>query len=100
MTQQRLPKRAVSQKIKVLFHLNNIVRQFKQKLHSFIREIVVRCGKFGIGQIETVDLAEFEPREDELMTGMDKIREEEGYHSVILFITDILIVLTMTQHTR
>lgn len=49
-----------------------------------------KSGKFGIGQIETVDLSELESREDDLLTSMDKIREEGGYHSVILFITDII----------
>lgn len=49
-----------------------------------------KAGKFGIGQVETVDLSEFESREDGLLTAMDKIREEGGYHSVILFITDII----------
>jgi manganese-dependent inorganic pyrophosphatase len=47
-------------------------------------------GKFGIGQVETVDLGEFAGRYDELLEGLDKLRQEGGYHSTILFITDIL----------
>jgi manganese-dependent inorganic pyrophosphatase len=46
--------------------------------------------KFGIGQIETVDLGDFSAREDSLLAGLEKIRTEGAYHSVILFITDII----------
>lgn len=47
-------------------------------------------GKFGIGQVETADLTEFTEREDELMEEINKLKESEGYHSVVLFITDIM----------
>ncbi|MBL7057801.1 manganese-dependent inorganic pyrophosphatase [Patescibacteria group bacterium] len=46
--------------------------------------------KFGIGQIETVDLHEIEPREEELLIEMTKLKEENNYHTVILFLTDII----------
>lgn len=49
-----------------------------------------KAGKFGIGQIETVDLNEFSAREEELLAVMAKLKDEGGYHSVILFITDII----------
>jgi manganese-dependent inorganic pyrophosphatase len=49
-----------------------------------------KAGKFGIGQVETVDLNEFKDREEDLLKKLDQIREEESYHSVILFITDIM----------
>lgn len=54
------------------------------------KDFEMKGGKFGIGQVETVDLGEFEPREDLLLAELNKLREEEGYHSTILFITDIL----------
>ncbi len=49
-----------------------------------------KAGKFGIGQIETVDLNDFASREEELLAGLEKLKEEGGYHSIILFITDIM----------
>lgn len=49
-----------------------------------------KAGKIGIGQVETVDLDEFASKEEELIAELKKIQEENNYHSVILFITDIL----------
>lgn len=47
-------------------------------------------GKFGIGQIETVDLNDYKDREEKLLAEMMIMKEAENYHSVILFITDII----------
>jgi manganese-dependent inorganic pyrophosphatase len=49
-----------------------------------------KAGKLGIGQIETVDLNDFASREDELLTALAKLKTEGAYHSVVLFITDII----------
>jgi len=49
-----------------------------------------KAGKFGIGQIETVRLDDFANREEELLDGINQLREKNSYHSVILFITDII----------
>jgi manganese-dependent inorganic pyrophosphatase len=49
-----------------------------------------KAGKFGIGQIETVDLNDFARRENELLAELGKIRVAGEYHSIILFITDII----------
>ena len=49
-----------------------------------------KAGKVGIGQVETVDLDEFVSKEEELVSELKKIQEENNYHSVVLFITDIL----------
>lgn len=49
-----------------------------------------KVGKIGIGQVETVDLDEFASKEEEIVAELKKIQEENNYHSVILFITDIL----------
>lgn len=54
------------------------------------KDFQFKAGKFGIGQVETVDLSEFESKEDELMAEMDKLRQAENYHSVVLIITDIM----------
>lgn len=45
---------------------------------------------FGVGQIETVSLKEIEPRYKDLLAEMEKIRLAGSYHTVILFLTDIL----------
>lgn len=47
-------------------------------------------GKIGVGQVETVDLGEFSSREQELLDALKSIKQEQGYHTVILFITDIM----------
>jgi manganese-dependent inorganic pyrophosphatase len=49
-----------------------------------------KAGKFGIGQVETVDLHDFAAKEKELMAELDKMQKSGGYHSVVLFITDII----------
>jgi manganese-dependent inorganic pyrophosphatase len=49
-----------------------------------------KAGKFGFGQLETVDLNEFKEREEELLKYLKKIFKEENYHTVALFITDII----------
>ncbi|MFH1565302.1 MAG: manganese-dependent inorganic pyrophosphatase [bacterium] len=46
--------------------------------------------KFSISQVETVDLSEFSELTDKLFEAIKKKKEEDAYHTVILFITDIL----------
>jgi manganese-dependent inorganic pyrophosphatase len=62
----------------------------EQIIKNDFKDFNFQAGKFGIGQIETVDLADFAAREDELLEEMKKLQQAEGYHSVILFITDII----------
>ncbi len=47
-------------------------------------------GKIGIGQVETVDLSDFDDLKENLLKKLKEIQEKENYHSVILFITDIM----------
>jgi len=54
------------------------------------KDFEYKAGKFGIGQVETVDLKDFKEREEKLLVEMKKMQTEEKYHSVILFITDII----------
>lgn len=54
------------------------------------KDFEYKAGKFGIGQVETVDLSDFTSREDQLLHEMEKMQKEGNYHSVILFITDII----------
>ena len=46
--------------------------------------------KIGIGQVETVDVSDFDDRTEGLLTTLTSHKESGGYHSVILFITDII----------
>jgi manganese-dependent inorganic pyrophosphatase len=59
-------------------------------IKSDFKDFVLKTGKFGIGQVETVDLNDFAGREDDLIAGLEKIRTEGAYHSVVLFLTDII----------
>lgn len=54
------------------------------------KEFDLKPGRFGIGQVETVNLDEFASKEEDIIAELKKIREENDYHSAILFITDIL----------
>ncbi len=64
----------------------------KEIIESDYKDFVLKAGKFGIGQIETADLSIFNEREDALLTEMQKTLEAENYHSIILFLTDIIEV--------
>jgi manganese-dependent inorganic pyrophosphatase len=54
------------------------------------KDFEFKAGKFGIGQIETVDLNDFSAKEESLLVELAKLQASGGYHSVILFITDII----------
>ena len=46
--------------------------------------------KVGIGQLEVVDLSIFDERKDELIADIKALKEEEGYDTVLLLLTDII----------
>jgi manganese-dependent inorganic pyrophosphatase len=46
--------------------------------------------KFGIGQVETVDIKEFDDRKPGLLRALSEKRTVGKYHSTILFLTDII----------
>ncbi len=46
--------------------------------------------KVGIGQLEMVDISVLEPRIEELMADMQKMKEEGGLHTVLILLTDII----------
>ncbi len=62
------------------------------------REIITRDfkdfnmsgNKVGVGQIELVDLNLIKDRIDEIYEEMKKMKEEGGYHSIFLMLTDIM----------
>lgn len=63
-----------------------------------VRDLILRDYKpfdmhgndVGIGQLEVVDLAIFDPIKDELQSDLDKLREENGLHTACLLLTDIM----------
>lgn len=54
------------------------------------KDFEFKAGKFGFGQVETADLSELENREKELLASLNKLYLEDNYHTVALFITDII----------
>jgi len=46
--------------------------------------------KVGVGQLETVDLSIFNQVKPELIQDLEALREEEGYDTVLLLLTDIM----------
>jgi manganese-dependent inorganic pyrophosphatase len=57
---------------------------------SDFKDFALKAGKFGIGQVETVDLSEFADKENELMDELENLRQKGSYHTTILFMTDII----------
>ena len=62
------------------------------------RELVLRDFKdfnmggntIGVGQLEVVDLSVFDSMKNDLFAAMKEIKEEEGRHTVLLLLTDIM----------
>ncbi len=46
--------------------------------------------KVGVGQIELIDLKAIENRVDEIYEELGKIKQEGGYHTIVLMLTDIM----------
>jgi manganese-dependent inorganic pyrophosphatase len=46
--------------------------------------------KIGVGQLEVVDLSVFDEMKEELFAAMQKIKDEESRHTVLLLLTDIM----------
>jgi manganese-dependent inorganic pyrophosphatase len=46
--------------------------------------------KVGIGQLEVVDLSVFDNMKEELFTAMQKVKDENGRHTLLLLLTDIM----------
>lgn len=75
-----------------LFKIRSSVEKLKANeiIKSDFKEFEIKEGKIGIGQVETVDLSGFEKRKTEIIDSLKELKEKESYHSVILFITDII----------
>ncbi|MEA1963406.1 MAG: manganese-dependent inorganic pyrophosphatase [Patescibacteria group bacterium] len=75
-----------------MFKVKSSVKDFTdlEIIKNDFKDFEFKAGKFGIGQVETVDLSEFDARAEALLATMKKMREKENYHSVILFFTDVI----------
>ena len=75
-----------------MFKIKSSVKDFLDIdiIKNDFKDFDFKTGKFGIGQIETVDLSEFDAREKNLLKAMKKIRVKENYHSIVLTFTDII----------
>lgn len=62
----------------------------KEIIKSDFKDFNFKSGKFGIGQVETVDLKDFEDKEEKILVELKNLKETEGYHTTILFLTDII----------
>jgi len=75
-----------------LFKIRSSVKELgaEEIIKGDFKDFDLSQGKVGVGQVETVDLGEFGPREQELLETLQKMKQEQSYHTVILFITDIM----------
>ena len=75
-----------------MFKVKSSVKDFTdlEIIKNDFKDFEFKVGKFGIGQVETVDLSEFDAREQDLLEAMKKMKSQENYHSIILFLTDII----------
>lgn len=62
----------------------------KEVITADFKDFDIGGKKFGIGQVETVDIAEFDDRVKGLLSALEEKRTGDNYHSVILFVSDIL----------
>jgi manganese-dependent inorganic pyrophosphatase len=46
--------------------------------------------KVGVNQLEMVDITVLEDRHDEILADMQKMKEEEGLHTMLVLLTDIM----------
>lgn len=54
------------------------------------KEFDMNGSKVGVGQLEMIDISVLEPREDELLEDMKKMKEEGRLHTVLILLTDIM----------
>jgi len=54
------------------------------------KEFNMNGEKVGIGQLEVVDLSVFDNMKEELFEAMQKVKDENGRHTLILLLTDIM----------
>jgi len=62
----------------------------RELLFRDFKDFDMSGNKVGIGQIEVVDLSLLDEVKDSLYEEMKKVKEEGGYHSVFMMLTDII----------
>lgn len=62
----------------------------RELLFRDFKDFDMSGNKVGIGQIEVVDLSLLDEIKDSLYQEMKKVKEEGGYHSVFMMLTDII----------
>lgn len=75
-----------------MFKIKSSIKNFTemQIIKNDFKDFAFKAGKFGIGQVEMVDLSEVDARTDAIFSEMKKLHSEENYHSLIIFFTDII----------
>lgn len=63
----------------------------RKLIFTDFKEYGVSNGILGLGQVEVVNFHSFHQRQDELMTELQKIREEKRYELAALLVTDIVM---------
>ena len=75
-----------------LFKIRGSINHLKDVdiIKSDFKDFNFQGNKFGIGQVETVNLSDFDNRLDGIKAELKILQENNDYHSTILFITDII----------
>ena len=63
---------------------------FRDLVKRDFKNFEMHGNKVGIGQLEVVDLSIFDTKKDDLIADIKKLKEEEGYETVLLILTDIM----------
>ena len=65
------------------------------------KEFTMGDSKVGVGQLEVVDLSVFDDKKEMLFEEMSRVKEQDGLHSIILLLTDIMtegsLLLTLSD---
>ncbi len=70
---------------------SNVLNDTKEALvRRDFKEFNMGGEKVGIGQLEVVDLSVFDEMKDELFEAMQKVKDENNRHTLILLLTDIM----------
>ena len=65
---------------------------FRDLVKRDFKEFNMNGVKVGIGQLEVVDLSIFDTMKDNLIDDIKALKEEEGFDTVLLLLTDIMIM--------
>ena len=63
---------------------------FRELVKRDFKNFEMHGNKVGIGQLEVVDLSIFDTIKEDLIQDIKALKEEEGYETVLLILTDIM----------